>query len=74
MTEWKPGEKTVLVLGSEAHGLADEIRETVGPVGTFVRIDGAHCGTARGDPHRNVGVESLNVAVAGGIIMHRMQI
>ncbi|MFV1979953.1 MAG: TrmH family RNA methyltransferase [Rhodothermia bacterium] len=73
VTEWKPGEKTVLVLGSEAHGLADEIRETVGAVATFLRIDPAPRETARGNAHRNAGVESLNVAVAGGIIMHRMR-
>jgi len=62
--EWKPGEKTILLLGSEAHGLTGKIRETVAAVGTFVRIGGAR---------RNAGVESLNVAVAGGIIMHRMR-
>jgi TrmH family RNA methyltransferase len=71
--EWKPGDKTVLVLGSEAHGLADDIREKVDAVGTFVRIDAPPRTTYRRDAHRNAGVESLNVAVAGGIIMHRMR-
>lgn len=74
--EWKPGEKTVLVLGGEAHGLTDSVREAVRAMGTFVRIDGADRraeSRSRGATIRNLGVESLNVAVAAGILMHRLR-
>jgi TrmH family RNA methyltransferase len=56
---WKPKDKMVLILGSEAHGLTDEIKASIG---TFIRIEG-------GD-QESAGVESLNVAMAAGIIMH----
>jgi tRNA G18 (ribose-2'-O)-methylase SpoU len=51
--------RTVLVLGSEAHGLSEGVR---GALTRRVAIGG-------GDRRR--GTESLNVAVAGGILLHR---
>jgi TrmH family RNA methyltransferase len=56
---WIPMSRTVLVLGSEAHGLSEGVR---GALTRRVAIGG-------GDRRR--GTESLNVAVAGGILLHR---
>ncbi|CAN5581245.1 RNA methyltransferase [soil metagenome] len=59
ISEWRPSERTALVLGSEAHGLSsDSARFLNGRI----RIDSAQ---------GRRGVESLNVAAAAGIIMHR---
>lgn len=55
---WQPAERTALVLGSEAHGLSAGAREALG---RRVVIAGAA---------QRKGAESLNVAVAGGILMH----
>jgi TrmH family RNA methyltransferase len=58
---WAPPRAGVLVLGSEGHGLSAE---------AAVRLDGR----VLIEPPRRVaahGVESLNVAVAGGILLHR---
>jgi TrmH family RNA methyltransferase len=54
---WKPKNPCVLVIGSEAHGVSDAVRQ---------RATGAV--SIPGPAGRN-GVESLNAAVAGGIIM-----
>ncbi|HET6569523.1 MAG TPA: RNA methyltransferase, partial [Rhodothermales bacterium] len=59
VSDWRPSLPAVLVLGSEAHGLA---------AATAAALD--ECVTIPGDPRRH-GAESLNVAVAGGILMHR---
>ncbi|MEM1125296.1 MAG: RNA methyltransferase [Bacteroidota bacterium] len=56
---WAPPAKTVLVLGSEAHGLSPAVREAV---------QGCVCIEAA--PGR-AGTESLNVAIAGSILLHR---
>lgn len=57
---WQPDGPTALVLGSEAHGLSPE---------THARLDARV--TLPGRPHRQ-GAESLNVAVAGGVLMWAM--
>ena len=59
---WTPTEKAVLVLGSEAHGLSDEVGAVLDG---RVRIGAPNVGGGRR------GVESLNVAVAAGILLHR---
>lgn len=59
---WAPPPEAVLVLGSEAHGLSDEVRAVLDG---RVRIGAPNAaGGAR-------GVESLNVAVATGVLLHR---
>ncbi len=59
---WQPPRAAVLVLGSEAHGLSPEVR---GRLDGRVRI-GRGEGAGEGP-----GVESLNVAVAAGVLLHR---
>jgi TrmH family RNA methyltransferase len=56
--DWQPVRPGILVLGSEAHGLAPS---TVAALDARITIPG--------HPRRH-GAESLNVAVAGGILMH----
>ena len=55
---WRPAAPSVLVLGSEAHGLSPEVA---------ARLDGTV--TIPGSPRRR-GAESLNVAVAAGVLVH----
>lgn len=55
---WRPEKRAILVLGSEAHGLSEAVR---GIVNGSVRIEGGG----------RAGVESLNVSVAAGILLHR---
>lgn len=55
---WTPASPSVLVMGSEAHGVSTAVRALLSET---VVIPGA--ATRR-------GTESLNVAVAGGILMH----
>jgi len=57
--DWAPAAEAVLVLGSEAHGLSEAARQRLDG---RVRIGG-------GSDAR--GVESLNVSVAAGILLHR---
>ncbi|MEM8558317.1 MAG: RNA methyltransferase [Bacteroidota bacterium] len=57
---WVPPERTVLVLGSEAHGVSGAVTAVVNE-----RV------TIRGQAGQRSGVESLNVALAGGILLHR---
>ncbi len=57
---WRPEGRVALVLGSEAHGLS---------AATTAALDGAV--TLAGSPHRR-GAESLNVAVAGGVLLWAM--
>ena len=59
-SDWAPGGPTALVLGSEAHGLSPA---------AHARLDARV--TLPGRPRRQ-GAESLNVAVAGGVLMWRM--
>ncbi|PAP76723.1 TrmH family RNA methyltransferase [Rubrivirga marina] len=63
VTEWAPGRSAALVMGSEAHGLSDAVAERLRHSGGgLVHIPGAE--GAR-------GVESLNVSVAGGVLLAR---
>jgi len=55
---WGPPPEGILVLGSEAHGLRPEVRQRVD---RLVQIAGAE---------QRTGVESLNVTVAAGILLH----
>ncbi|MEO0741458.1 MAG: RNA methyltransferase [Bacteroidota bacterium] len=59
-SSWTPPEKTALILGSEAHGVSGAVRAVVDE-----RV------TITGRTERRSGVESLNVALAGGIVLHR---
>lgn len=61
-SRWTPRREAVLVLGSEAHGLS---------AGTRERVDGRVriAAPARAEAVR--GVESLNVSVAAGVLLHR---
>ncbi len=65
---WSPGVSAALVMGSEAHGLSAPVAEWLRrrpPSGSpFVFIPGVETGSPR-------GVESLNVAVAGGVLLAR---
>jgi len=54
-----PGSNTVLVIGSESHGISDSIRKNIS---TYVNIEQA--GNA----------ESLNAAIAASIIMHQWSV
>ncbi len=62
---WEPAERLALVLGSEAHGLSPDVA---------ARLDG-RVSIARGPSatasERASGVESLNVVVAAGVLLHR---
>ncbi|MEP0549033.1 MAG: RNA methyltransferase [Rhodothermales bacterium] len=59
---WSPPHAAVLVLGSEAHGLSGDVR---------ARLDGrVRIGAPHADADRP-GVESLNVSVAAGVLLHR---
>ena len=55
--EWKPGEHSMVVIGSEAHGVSQEVR---------LASNGSICipSGVKGSP-----VESLNAAVAGAILI-----
>ena len=64
VAEWTPTPDAVLVMGSEAHGLSAEAAERVRAGGGTVHVPG---GAGRG------GVESLNVAVAAGVLLARWQ-
>src|SRR5690606_36059969 len=55
---WQPAVPSALVLGSEAHGLSEPVQRLLDERITIV-----------GSPKRQ-GAESLNVAVAAGILMH----
>ncbi|MFQ5569631.1 MAG: TrmH family RNA methyltransferase [Rhodothermales bacterium] len=56
---WAPRRPSVLVLGSEAHGLSPDVRAHLDE---RVAVTGAS---------RRVGTESLNVAVAAGILVYQ---
>lgn len=59
LATWNPEAPSILVIGSEAHGVSDAVRRVATGV---VSIPGAA---------DRKGVESLNAAIAGGIIMSR---
>ncbi len=59
LTDWMPGTPSILVLGSEAHGLSTEVARTLDQT---ITIPGK-----RRAIHR--GVESLNVGAAGAILL-----
>ena len=58
LVDWQPGERSALVMGSEAHGLSEASRQRLAG---GVWIPGGEEGR---------GVESLNVAVAAGVLIH----
>ena len=60
---WTPPRGAALVMGSEAHGLSEPVAEWLRQRGGVVHVPGA--GGER------AGVESLNVVVAGGVLLHR---
>lgn len=59
LADWRPAPTDALVLGSEAHGLSDTVRQRLAGA---VSIPGGGAGR---------GVESLNVAVAAGVLIAR---
>lgn len=62
VSTWAPQRDVVLVLGSEAHGLSDAVRSLLDGrvrIATSQNADAAR------------GVESLNVSVAAGVLLHR---
>ncbi|MEM6326044.1 MAG: RNA methyltransferase [Bacteroidota bacterium] len=56
LTDWRPDSPSVLVVGSEAHGLSEDVRACL--AGTVAIPGGGR------------GVKSLNVGVAAGILMN----
>ena len=62
VTAWEPGSRTALILGSEAHGLSADVAARVG--------SDTVCIPGRGGRSPG-GVESLNVAVAAGVLLAR---
>ena len=62
------GLPTILVLGNEGHGLRPMVQRACS---TLVNIDG---GPSSNIPGLRGGVDSLNVAVSGGIIIHHLLI
>jgi 21S rRNA (GM2251-2'-O)-methyltransferase len=58
------GEPTILVLGSEGHGLRTLVARACSG---FVRVPGSDATSFGGDT--NAGVDSLNVSVTGGIML-----
>lgn len=59
LTTWQPTGQTVLIIGGEANGISDHIRSMLD-----MRITIA-------DNKSGQGTESLNAAIAAGIILHR---
>ena len=68
VSAWAPGPRAALVMGSEAHGLSPAVA---------ARLRAAHGGRVHvpgGAPREGLegsGVESLNVVVAGGVLLAR---
>jgi TrmH family RNA methyltransferase len=62
LESWMPAGRTILVVGSEGHGLSPTVADVLD---RSVTIEGP-----RG--HRE-GVESLNVSIAAGIILHHLR-
>lgn len=56
--QWKPRLPSVMILGSEAHGISPEVLEQIDET---IFIPGRS---------RHGGTESLNVAIAGGILVY----
>jgi TrmH family RNA methyltransferase len=64
---WTPRRPSVLVLGSEAHGLSPAVQACLDEPVALPRAPSAEPAGSETD---GAGVESLNVAVAGGILLH----
>lgn len=65
--ELEKNEPTILVLGSEGHGLRNLVARACTE---FVRIpSGEHMGLSQGGDDTVAGVDSLNVSVTGGILL-----
>ncbi len=62
LADWIPAERTALVLGSEAHGLSETAQQAL-----------THRVAISGAPERR-GTESLNVAVAAGVLMNEWKV
>ena len=76
LAAWRPGPRSALVMGSEAHGLSEAARQRL-TGGVYIARGGrggASGGAvghgASGEAERARGVEALNVAVAAGVLMH----
>jgi len=67
VTEQKP---TLLVLGSEGHGLRNLVARACTD---FVRIPGCDTSDERNGESSSVGVDSLNVSVTGGILLWHLK-
>ena len=63
---FKPGAPSILVVGNEGRGLRAVVRRACRDV---LRIDSVG---AAADHFSPVGVESLNVSVAAGILLHQL--
>lgn len=57
----------ILVMGNEGRGLRPAVRRTCA---TVLRIDSSSSSAAPG--HQPIGVDSLNVSVASGILLHQL--
>ena len=72
---WAPRLSTALVMGSEGHGLSPEVSAWLRgqpPVGSrFVYIPPRESLRPTHGAHQPLGVESLNVVVAGGVLLSR---
>lgn len=60
LANWEPADQTVLVIGGEARGVSKEVREVIDESVTIPGGNG------------QLGVESLNAAMAAGILMHQL--
>lgn len=64
---WRPAVPAVLVLGAEAHGLSADVAAVLDAAVTIPVAPARHGTEARR------GTESLNVAVAGGVLLYQWQ-
>ena len=63
VSDWQPGAASALALGSEAHGLSLPVASRLAGRVTIPPAGGSSVGVER-------GVESLNVTVAAGVLLH----
>ena len=61
-----PSQPSILVVGNEGRGLRTAVQRTCT---TVLRVDSAAAGVGRRAP---LGVDSLNVSVATGILLHQL--
>lgn len=75
VTAWEPDRSAALVMGSEAHGLSPEVSARLRAQSTqgshTVHIPASDSQRPTHGSNAPVGVESLNVAVAGGVLLSR---